>query len=513
MLTGNTMRFCTDIFGLYTDLSDDTGDTQGGTSTEPKTAFFTSKTALDCTKKDEITKIIINGASGSDGSRRRFVFKIDDSYYTLKAGTGTLKAFTKELNWTNVIENGNTDTGLASLTGAPGFAGKKIYPIIALLAPADATEYPTVSLSLKTKTYTDTYSKTIIYPDDNEKIILAEDDADAPRITNIEIDSTCAGGGSIDVKIRFYDSLTGSPSTWSSLEDAVDREAKAVQFQVTYKVTTLTASDSAKLNSISIDHTLGKTVVSSDSADIYTQTVSYDNNLKVAYCVIRHDPLLDATIDAYVNFSKAPKERANLQIGTATGSTQTLTLGANGVADTGIIASTLELSADDNPISEFSYNSEVSTVTFKAKKNTAVVANYQYERGDETWLKMKQTVTEPYNDIDQTLMTRYEYSLPDEYTSESAIANIRLTLKKKTGTVSRANYGVTTGKKQVIKFRHKYKPSTIKFSDERIDWDYYPDSFMGIITAPEKDIPILFSGKWTGVAPVIYSLVAGFSVA
>ena len=509
MLTGNTMRFCTDIFGLYTDLGDDTG----GTSTEPKTALFTGKTALNCTNVDEVNKINIVGAAGSDGSQRRFVFKIDDAYYTLKAGTGTLKAFTKEPTLANVLANGNTAAGLEGLTSVPGFVGKKIYPIIALLAPADATEYPSVSLSLNTKTYTDTYSETVIYPADNEKIILAEDNEDAPRITNIEVDSTCAGGGSVDVKVRFYDSLTGSPSTWSSLDDAIDRDAKAVQFQVTYKVTTLTASDSAKLNSISIDHTLGKTVVSSDSADIYTRTVSYDNNLKVAYCVIRHDPLLDATIDAYVNFSKAPKERTNLQIGIATGSTQTLTLGANSVADTGIIASTLELFADDNPLSEFSYNSEVSTVTFKAKKNSAVIANYQYERGDETWLKMNQTLTEPYNDVDRTLMTRYEYSLPDEYTSESAIANIRLVLKKKSGSVTNANCGVTTGKKQVIKLRHRYKPSTIKFSDDRIDWDYFPDSFLCIITAPAKDIPIKFSGKYVGVAPVIYSLVAGFSVA
>ena len=512
MLSGNTMRFCTDIFGLYEDSDDSGGDSggdSGSTAQQIKTAFFVSKTAINCTKKDIISKINITGAAGSSGSDRRFIFMIDNAYYTLKAGTGTLKAFTKEPTFANVISSGNTVATLESLTDVPGFANKKIYPIIALTAPADAAEYPSAYLSLKASSNTDTYSLTDI----TEIIPLADDDGDAPRITNIEVDSSCTGGGSVDVKIRFYDTLNGTPSTWSSLEDAIDREAKAVDFQITYKVTSLEDADSATLNYISLEHTLGKAVVSSDSADIYTRVVNYDNNLKVGYVILRHEPLEDATITAYVNFAKEPKVRQFLQIGNATGSTQTLTLGAGGVADTGIIASSLELYADGTPIGNFSYNSEVSTVTFKAKKAAAVTASYEYERGDEVWLKMNQTLVEPYNDVDNTVMTRYEYSLPDDYTDASALANIRLILTKRTGTVTNASYGVTTGKKQVIRLKHHYRPATLKLSDDRLAFTYDEVTGILVISSPAKDIPIKVSGKWVGVAPVIYSLVAGFSVA
>ena len=186
-------------------------------------------------------------------------------------------------------------------------------------------------------------------------------------------------------------------------------------------------------------------------------------------------------------------------------------MGENGIADEGIIASTIQLFADDIPLTDFSYNSEVSTVTFKTKKSRLISATYQYKRGEENWLRMTNTLTEPYKD--HTVMSRFEYSLPDEYTDESAVANIRLRLIKDRGSVSNIDRGLTTGKKQILTFRHVYKKSSIKFSDDRLEYDYDPDTGILLLTAPAKNIPIIFSGKWVGVAPVIYSLVAGFSVA
>ena len=132
MITSHTMRYAADIFGLYDDVDDSGGESGGDSdfSAQPKTAFLLSNSPINCTKKTNVTGIVVEGNPGSAGCDRRFMFKIDDVVYTLTSN-GTKKKYSKEPNWARVIQDGNTADFLAALTDVPAFAGKNIYPIIA----------------------------------------------------------------------------------------------------------------------------------------------------------------------------------------------------------------------------------------------------------------------------------------------------------------------------------------------------------------------------------------------
>ena len=494
MAITNTMRFCTDSFGVT--------DESGSTAPFNKQALLISKVPLDCTGKSEVTRFSIAGAEPT-GTKRRIIFQIDGKYYRFL--NGNLSEFTYEFNRANVLRYGNSVAGLLELENITAFLNKKVYPIIALEAPSTADDMPSIRMTLYTKVSNDVLTKT------EESLVYEIATSDKmPTITEITAETALTGGGSVDIKVR----LRGSDETWGdymALASAANKQAGAVQFKFTYKVTTADGSDSAAVNSITINHTTGKAIVVGDNADLYSVVANYEVPLQLCYVVVHHEPLQDAYIDAYVNFMKAPKHRELIQIGTATGSRQELVLGVDGVADTGILTSSIRLYADGNPLTNFSYNSEVSTVVLSAKRNAVLYASYDYDHDSEVWRKMTKDAAQPYNDAEGTYMSRYTYQLPDSDATGKVIANVRLNLVKRTGTASNTKIGVGTGKKQMFALQHKYKSSTIKFNPT-CDWTFEEASKILTVVAA-KNSNIVISGKWEGIAPVVRSFAAGFAVA
>ena len=97
MLTSNTMRFGTDIFGLAAETDGDATGEGGGSSGEGggssgegggttstvafvKKALLVSKTAFDCTKATSVTGFVVSGTQPAD-TARRFMFQIDSKNY------------------------------------------------------------------------------------------------------------------------------------------------------------------------------------------------------------------------------------------------------------------------------------------------------------------------------------------------------------------------------------------------------------------------------------------------
>lgn len=519
MLTSDTMRFCTDIFGFteepdeepeiieeptQTIINPGTDDEQV-TTEEPtvvaafdKQALLVAKTAWDCTSKSEVTGITVTGAEPT-GTKRRILFKIDDKIY--KYSNGALNEWNYELTAKNVLKYGNTATGLAAISGFPVFVGKKIYPIIALQAPSTADDFPSIKLALKTKVSNDTITKT------SESIVYELVDEDLPRITEITAEKTLIGAGTVDIKVR----LRGDNEVWTSymnLSDAADKEADAVQFKFTYKVTTTDGTDSAKVESITVCHTLGETVVTGDNAELYSIVQDYEIPLQTCYVVVRHEPLFDATLDCYVNFMREPKKRELIEIGTTTGSNQELLLGVGGVRDTNINAGSIELYVDGQLITDFSYNSETSTVVISAKRGYSIYASYEYNHGTENWLKMTQDISEPYLDEAGCYATRFTYVLPDSDATDKKISNIRIVMNKKTGSGSKT-LTKGTGRKQMYVLKHFAKPSTIKMNPA-CDFTYNEDTRILTYVATKNSTPTV-SYSWQGKAPVIHSWSAGFA--
>lgn len=528
MLVSSSMRFCTDIFGFIEEeeTQETTEPTQPvdpatdepGTEDpveEPeviskpskvdaptyKKALLISKSALNCSNKTAVNQIIISGAQPS-GSKRRFLWKIGDKFY--KFSSGSLVEYTDDITVDNVLKDGNSPTGLNNLTNITDFVGKKIYPIIALRAPADAAEFPTAKIQVKASTTAETLTDVQETP----QYELTNGSA-VPRIVAMTADTTITGNASVDIKVKIRDA-DEVWSDWMPLADSADREAAAVQFQFTYNVTKADGTESAAVNEIVVEHTMGRTVVSGDDADLYSTVNSYEVPLQLCYVTVRHSELIDSTIEAYVNYMHPPARRELIQIGVGNGDRQELVLGVGGVPDLNIDVSSILIWEDGEPKTNFEANSASGTVVLSAAKNAVIYASYDYNHDVEVWRPMSKISTEPYTD-EESWVSRYEYELPDSDATNKTIANVRLVLKRPSGKVTNQNLGKATGRLQLFALDHLAKKSSIKFT-EAVEQSYDENSGILRVTGT-RNKQLVVTYNWIGEELTVYGFSAGFSVA
>lgn len=515
MLVSNSIRFCTDIFGLPAQNvepaeSDDTStsETISKPSTIeaalPKYALLISRTPLDCTNKSAVTGLVFGGTAPAY-TLRRLMWRIDNKNYTLNA-SGNLVEYTGEITAENVIADGTAPIDLAALTSIPGFVGKKVYPIIALRAANNAAQMPTIKFSLKAQTATNNLSYTTETP-----VFELTNDSSVPRIVAITANTQLTGAGAVDVKVK----IRNREEIWSdymALAAAADLEAAAVQFRFAYSVSSPGGTDAAQVKSVVVEHTLGKTIVSGDDAELYSNVVNYSVPLQMCIATVRHEPLQDSTIEAYVNYMRPPARRELIQIGTGNGSRQELVLGVNGVPDLNIDVSSVLIYVDDQLISNFEANSAAGTVVLSAASGKAIFASYDYNHDMEVWRKMSLVTTEPYTDDGETFVSRFEYVLPDDDATNKTIANVKFVLKRNTGTVTNFNLGNATGKKQLLSLAHLPKMDSISFNNANVQWNYDENSNILSVVAP-KNTALVISYNWIGAPINIRSWSAAFTLA
>ncbi|MBR2775201.1 MAG: hypothetical protein IKD73_09480 [Selenomonadaceae bacterium] len=501
MLESNTIRFTTDTFGASLAFVEEPIDGLPEDPDSPdipeeqtfmKQAFLVSKVPLNCTKKTAVDQFVITGNEPT-GSSRRVIFKIDDVLYKFK--NGRLATYNDVGEFEDVIKYGNKVSVLNNLPNVNDFVGKKVYPIIAMQAPSNADDFPTIKIGLATRSTTEQLSDTQDSP-------IYELGDEAQTIVSIvpKINTTGAGEVSITVRLR----KDNQWSVYMPLTDAVDREADALQFRMKYTVETASGTDSAQVESITVTHSLGRAVVTGNVANFYSTVANYEEDLKTAYCLVRHEPLVDAAIECYVNFMPEPKHRELITIGTANGNRQELTLGD---PDPNIVATSIQLFQDGTPFYDFDFSTELSTVIFTAKKNSVITASYDYDTGTEIWRKMTPDNSQPYNDDDGTYSTRFTY-INDE--PNMKVANIRVRLRRLSGSAS-GKLGTATGKTQLFMLKHKPVPSSITFT-QNIKHSY--DEETGILSCVgAKGTAINISYNYLGDSPVVHSFAAGFAVA
>ena len=283
MLNNSTMRYGSDNFAFS------------------KSAMLTAKQPLDASTQTAVEGFIISGTEPAN-TTRRFLFKIDDKLYYFVNNNLTAYPYTGELE--DILQYGNTAAQVTALTSIPALVGKKIYPIIALSAPDGISTFPTAGISLKVRTSTEVYDKSV----ESAEYDLASVGGATPRIAEIQANTACTGNASASVTCRLK--VGEDWSDWMTLAAAKDQNANAVQFKLNYKVTSLDGTDSAKISSILIKHTLGAALVSGDVAELYSIVQSYETDLKTCYLVVKHKRLIDSRLEAYVNFMPASNSRA-----------------------------------------------------------------------------------------------------------------------------------------------------------------------------------------------------------
>lgn len=483
MLRNNPMRFGSDDF-IFS-----------------RQGLLVAKMPFDTTDQTSVTGFNISGAQPV-GTARRIIFRIGDDLY--KFVDGNLTAYDGAGEFDDVIAGGNTVDELLALTDIPAFVGKKIYPIIALEAPADAVALPTIKMSLNAAAGTDIYNKPVETP----VYELAAADDGTPRIADIVADIAATGTATCTVEVRIRDS-SGSWSDYVPLAEAKNQEGTAVQFRITYAVRTLDGSDAVKLNSITIRHNMGATSVSGDTADLYSVVQSYENDLQTCYVVVKHKRLIDSKIIAYVNFMRPTARREFIDLGVSDGTRQQFNLGVGGVKDTGIDQNTLRLFADGVPTTNYGYNVEVSEVTISVEAGKAITASYDYGHDVEEWIEMPQVLdSQPYQD--GTYMSKFMYTLPDETTADKKLSNVRLRLYRPSGRVDRELLGYATGTMQQFVLPHAAKQDSIILDGAEFSYD--PDSQILTAVAP-KGTELVVTYDYVGEQQTIYSWTAGWAVA
>ena len=482
-LISNPMRFGTSTFNFH------------------HRAFLVSREAWDTSEYTNVEGFDISGAAPAN-CERRIIFKIGDALY--KFSGNNLVAYDYDGEYDDVIENGNTVSELITLTDIPAMVNKQIYPIIALFAPVSATAMPSIKIGLKVRSNTEKYTKTVTtgaYKVSGGKY------GGTPRIISITKNETCTGNGTVNVKIA----LKNSDDTWTDFmdtADAIEYEATAFKYKYVFNVNEINGDDSAKLNKMVLKYTSGAAAVSGSNADLYSVVNNYETNLQTCYIVVKHQPLIDSQIKAYVNFMQLPKRRELITIGTSNGTFQTLTLGTSG-ADTGIDQASIQLYADGVPLLDYDYNMEVGTVTINVESGKTITASYDYGHDTENWLAMTKDIdSQPYLE-DGTYMSRFSYTLPDNQTENKQISNIRLQMTHPSGTVTNQSLGKATGKTQMIVLPHSADKSSINLN---ADWSYDADSQILTFIAA-KNTALTLSYSWDGEQVKILGYTVGWSAA
>lgn len=558
-LSSDTERVIVISNNIYTETEDDDEE-------EIKTPFV--KEALQkcwkhwpCSSVDEVTGFVVNGANynlNSEQVKCRFIFKLSTGkFYRIKRvdkGNGVikgkLKLFSHDLSTEanmlkNILKYGNSVADIQDLTTIPGFVGHTVSPFYALRAPSDTTAVPSIRLDLKTKKYEAVTQDEVV----SETYQLTSSGA-TTTITNISLGYTAVNNGSVIAKVQLFDK-DGNGSGWQDFQYAFDKEAVSVQFQFTYNVQKTDGTDSIRVDRVVVEHTMGNNVIivddtTSASSELYTVVTDYEVPLQMCYATVHHERLKDATIEAYVNFMRKPKYRELIYLGRANGELKEFHLAphdANGhleqdsagndIIDRKVDFSTLKIfgasqTVGDVEINSFSFNSEESTVTFKAKNTLPIYASYDYNHDVEVWHKMTADAPQPFSNADGntdgTYTTRFTYSLPDSdaHPSDSddakLLSNVRIRLKRLKGSVSNQELGTGNGKRQLFSLGHEPKPSSISFTQEVGDgkpiraFNYNEDTKILSVYAV-KGTPIVVSYDYVGDDIIVYSVACGWSIA
>ena len=468
MLPVNTMSYGTDEFNFR------------------RRALFKMLAPLDFTYETSISGFNISGTE-PEGTRRRVVFEVDGQLY--KFGNSGLTEYEDRGELSDILENGNSVAELLAVNNIPAWVGKKVSPIIALDAPANAPIMPKIKISANVNSFNDIYTKfeySSVY-----KL------ADKAKIYNVTESKFTNGNGTATTQCRLFNSATQTWGDWLYLVEAANKTASQIQFRTQYIVTALDGSDAAQIHNIKCFYSTDKDKLSGSSFEIVSLPQEFDADLKTCYALIKHSELVDAEIKAYVNFSKPNIRRENVMIGTATGETQTLYLTFEGVVDENILQDTIHLEIGGKTFSGFYFDTENSTVTLKAEAGQEILASYECGAAEE-WRLFQTPVEDKFE-------SRFSYRLTDS--ENKKVAAVKFVITRLAGTVEQTEIGTGNGKLQIFALPHRAKKETISCSGA---WTYDEEGQILKVVAP-IDAPIYLSYEWQGQFPEIYEYIWGIS--
>lgn len=459
-------------------------------------ALLVSAEPFDTTYETSIGGFYISGTE-PENARRRIIFRVDGGLWKFGDENNPVE-YTRRGELDDILEYGNTVGELLALTNIPSWVGKKIYPIIALDAPADSPIMPRIKMELKVNSYNDVYTRNEISP-----VYYFKTSGDAAKIIDVFCNKAITGAATANVYIRLKNKFS-EWGDWLEFENAIFKEAVAFQFKIVYILTTLTGVDMARVSDVTVKYSTDSEKFSGNVIELVTTPVEYDYDFGTCYALIRHSELNDAEIKAFVMYNTPPTRRENLLIGTGTGETQTLPLAVNSVIDTHVDQTTLHINVGGVNLSNFYFDTEKSTVTLTADVGKEIFATYDCGISDEYWREMEHVFTKQDGDI---FASRFLYRLGD--TKNKRISAVKFQITKNSFRVLNESIGTANGKTQMYSLPHRAIPETIKLN---ADWTYDEGAQILKATAP-IGTDLVISYNWRGEMPQIFSYITGWTPA
>ena len=387
-----------------------------------KQALITCRAPFDCTYETSVKNFEIGGTE-PEGTSRRIIFKIEDELYRFVNGILDKYIWRGELE--DILQYGNTVAELLALENVNAFISKKVYPIIALDAPANADVFPKIKIALKVSSYNDDYTRYFYSP----LFELAEN----AQITKVKKLAVTSGNGSEMTECRLK-KITGLWSDWQNYILAENQIAQAIQFRTKFVVSTLDGTDSAQIQVIDVEYTTDADKNAADSQNFFTKIENYDADLHTCYLLVKHQPADAANIRAFVSLNPAREKIEDYEIGVTTGELQTFTL-----PKSFMVQDTLRVEVDGVPIFDYEFDTGAATLTLTADAGKVVSVSYDYLTA-ENWQEMHCDFSEDYR-------TRFTFRSTNLNLREAAV-NFRT--DKQIAAAIEMELGTGTGKKQTF---------------------------------------------------------------
>ena len=390
-----------------------------------KRTLFTANAPLDFTYETSCGGFEISGTEPED-CNRRIIFKIDDKLF--RFGTNGLDEYDNLGQIDDILSGGNTVAELLALTDIPQFVGKKIYPIIAMDAPADSPVFPKIKIAAKVKSFNDVYTRY-----DYSPVYALTGNA---KIIEVQASKYTRGNGIATVQCKVKNPLTGW-GDWIFIEEARYKLAAAIQFRVQYILAALDGTDAAVVNDVAVRYSTNADLLSGDTQEIICLPQSCDADLGTCYALINHSKLIDCELKAYVKFAEPVKRRVNCAL-----DAQAAFLTFNGVVDTGVAQDTIHVEQNGIPLDDFYFDTENSQLD-NLSTDAAVTASYECGLAAEDWREMSLDTQSDYS-------SRFLYRLTE---SGKTVSAVKFVFKKIGGNFNET-ISTGTGKIQTFAIEH-----------------------------------------------------------
>ena len=235
--------------------------------------------------------------------------------------------------------------------------------------------------------------------------------------------------------------------------------------------------------------TISEGEISGDNAIFITKPMIFENTIKDAHLVVKHQNVADAEITAELALFDATFIKDEV-LGIGNGLEQTVTLKNK----ENLTSYNFALYFDGvKQTGNFLLDLETGEITFVAPVDAIVTVDYFYNCGEENFIAMEKTGTYPDQKNSDRATTQFVYSGG----TSGNIATLRLTLKQGEGYSKNEIVTTGTGNPQGFKLAHQAIPNAIQVTPSSVTWIYNETQNILILNAPSGQ-GISVSYWWKG---------------